>query len=422
MEEYVVKKRINHPLALGAALLILTWIISAIYWPVWGSLAKMATDAFAGPILSTLDPALVAKYYVATAEATFFWMFIDAWVWLTLIFGLYGKLSKFKTQPAIGIYYLLVTFVVGFVAMVAFISIIGMWWKPFSWGILLTPQTGEELAMAVSGWNAVNFFALAVLVCNIPVAACFHKWPFAGNLKSPWDGFGALMFGTVFALIFWFAMMIPTFTKMQMGGVEILSVPFGSWYKFLAFCQAYLFVMLLGAEGGEAYPMKLFAKKQPYMGIVGVGLGIIGGFTLPAILKPIIAPLQLLGPDGNIDLILSSLILSWVMFLLTWHHLFDDYPFASMVSNTAKRILIRLVIWVVGGTALGIVWIKVYTLLPFAANNLGMGFPTMGIIAGQFAWIMIMLSLNTYFDKWPFVYKIPKSIESGISNTNTISK
>jgi AAT family amino acid transporter len=36
---------------------------------------------------------------------------------------------------------------------------------------------------------------------------------------------------------------------------------------------------------------------------------------------------------------------------------------------------------------------------------MGLGFTTMGILAGQFTFLMAILLFNTFFDKWPFVRK-----------------
>lgn len=51
------------------------------------------------------------------------------------------------------------------------------------------------------------------------------------------------------------------------------------------------------------------------------------------------------------------------------------------------------------------VFLKVYTFLPYGANNMGLGYPTMGILAGQFAFLMVVLYMNTVFDKFPLVRK-----------------
>lgn len=53
------------------------------------------------------------------------------------------------------------------------------------------------------------------------------------------------------------------------------------------------------------------------------------------------------------------------------------------------------------------IWWKPFNLalMFMPQNNLGMGFTTMGILAGQFALLMTFLIFNTYFDKWPLVRK-----------------
>jgi len=86
---------------------------------------------------------------------------------------------------------------------------------------------------------------------------------------------------------------------------------------------------------------------------------------------------------------------------LTWHHQFFDYPDQSKVKNEVHRVLIRLGIVVVLGTIMGVFWMKTYTFLPFGSNDMGLGYPTLGLIAGQFLYMMPMLFLNTFFDKWP---------------------
>jgi AAT family amino acid transporter len=68
-------------------------------------------------------------------------------------------------------------------------------------------------------------------------------------------------------------------------------------------------------------------------------------------------------------------------------------------------VLTRVAIWLVGGAIYGIIWLKTYTSLPIGTKNFGMGFTTMGILAGQFAFLMAILLFNTFFDKWPWVRK-----------------
>lgn len=407
MEEFVIKRRIKHPLILGFAALFACMAFTAIYWPLWGSLVGVIAHKLAGTGLETVEPAVAHKFVDVFAEGTFFWMVINGWCWTCLAFGLYGKYKRSNQQPYAGFRYLGLTMLIGAAAFVAFAGFLGMWWKPFSFSILFTPQTAEQVQLAIIGWNAINFFTLAILLCNIPSVAVFHKWPFAGSLKAPWDGFGVFMFGTVAALIVWIAIIVPSFMKFSLLGEEIISQPFGTWPAFLAFCQGFLFLMLFPAEGGEGYPNRLFSKKQPLQAIFGLTLAIISGFVLPKIVASIIAPFDLL-PGQPVELVTASLILSWVLILLTWHHLFDDYPGANLVPNTAARVLVRAAIVVGVGSIYGVVWLKTFHLLPFGGNNLGLGFPVMGVIAGQFAWVMPVVILNTFFDKWPFAYRVPK--------------
>ncbi|MDF9409715.1 hypothetical protein L7E55_15390 [Pelotomaculum isophthalicicum JI] len=77
-------------------------------------------------------------------------------------------------------------------------------------------------------------------------------------------------------------------------------------------------------------------------------------------------------------------------------------------------------IWLVLGVGLGTLWIKFLAKIPFGGNGhfLGLDYPVMGMIAGQFAILMTLLFFNTFFDKWPLVRKEPVSVSQG----NTIAK
>lgn len=134
------------------------------------------------------------------------------------------------------------------------------------------------------------------------------------------------------------------------------------------------------------------------------------------VLRPILGSMNLGIP---VDLAIASVVLAMITVLLIWHHLFDDYPTAQMVSNQPARILTRIAIWVVLGFALGIVWIKTYKILPFGANNMGLGYPTMGILAGQFSLLMPVVYFNTFFDKWPLVRK--EAVNKSLDTSNTIN-
>ena len=118
----------------------------------------------------------------------------------------------------------------------------------------------------------------------------------------------------------------------------------------------FCFLLLIPAEGGEGYPMKLLLKNSPIWG-AGLIIALIAGPTLPHVIRSVIAPLDLL-PGTSPDLLTASLGLSMVVTMLAWHHLFDDYPSAQLVPNQAARVLIRFAIWVLLGLALGVLWIK----------------------------------------------------------------
>lgn len=199
---------------------------------------------------------------------------------------------------------------------------------------------------------------------------------------------------------------MPSLWKIAVGGHADTIAPLGSWPTYLAFSECFIFWFLIPAEGGEHYPMKLFVKKQPYMGLVGLVIALIGGYGTMLLLRLLLGPLNLL-PGVPLDLIIASFALSLVMVQLLWHHIFDDFPTAQMAPNQASRVLIRIAIWVGLGSVVGIAWLKLFKLLPFAGNDLGMGFPVMGLLAGQFAFMMVYLYMNTFFDKWPLVRKIP---------------
>jgi len=406
MSEYVVKRQFKGILSTGVAAVVLCFVVALIYWPIWGMLVKAFGTALAIEGLKAVDAKVASKYMAVLAEGTFFWMVINAWIWQTLIFGNYGKNYFTDRQPGMGIWYALVGLVSGILGFLILIGFLGIWWKPFSLAVLFMPHTAEEVLLAIEGWEAGNFYVLPVIICQIPLVSLFHKWPFAGNIKAPWDGFGVMMTGSVFALIVWFAMFIPSFWKLSLGGHVIVSQPMGSWPAVLAFCQAFIFWFLVPAEGGEHYPMKMFTKKQPYMGLVGLAIALLMSWLTPMAFRAFMAPMDLL-PGVPLDVQVASLELSVVIFMLTWHHLFDDWPTAAIVPDPVRRFWTRMAIWVSGGLVYGMIWLKTFKYLPFAGNDLGMGFPVMGVLAGQFALLMVFLYMNTFFDKWPLVKKVP---------------
>lgn len=404
MSEYIVKRHSNNPLVVGSVLFALCFVFSLLYWPIWGSIAKSIALSLSGPLLASIEPTLAAKYIGVFTEGTFFWLIITPWIWQALIFGNYGKYHLTQKQPHAGIWYLLVGCISGIIGFFVLVSFIGIWWKPFSLAVLFTPASAHEVHLAIEGWETGNFFALASIMVQILYVAAFHKWPFAGKIQAPWDGFGSMMTSLAFCLICWIAMFFPSFMQLQLGGQVIVSAPFGSWPEFLAFAQAFILIFLMPTEGGELYPTKLLAPKQPWFGLVGTAIAIAAGFILPKIYAALLAPMNLM-PGAPMALIVTIVELATICMLLTWHHLFDDYPSSALVPGTGKRVLIKHAIWLIGGFICGVIWLKVFKMLPFAGSDLGMGFPVMGPVAGQFALLMIILFCNTYFDKWPMVYK-----------------
>jgi AAT family amino acid transporter len=404
MAEITIKRTFKSQLGTGFAALLASFVLSMILWPIWSIVMKTIFTSFASQGLTAAGPQMAAKLLGAMVEGSFFWMVICSWIWLTLVMGNYGKTKFTEKQPWAGLWYVLVAWFFGIVAFIVLIGFMGIWWQPFNLGLLFLPKTAADVALAFEGWEAANFYALAVILAQIPFVSLLHKWPFAGTSKQPTESYGVLAFSTAVTYIIWIALIVPSFLHLSIGEHHVTAQPFGSWPAFVAFCQAFVIFSIMPVEGGEHYPMKLFAKKQPYMAIVGFLIALAAGFTIPPILKSIIEPLNLV-PGTPPFVIVASLELSVIVFMLAWHHLFDDYPNAQLVPNTAYRVLTRIAIWLIGGGIYGILWLKTFKLLPIGANNFGMGFTTMGILAGQFAFLMTLLFLNTFFEKWPLVRK-----------------
>lgn len=405
MEHHTVNRVFKSQLGTGLAALLLSFIVASLIWPIWSLIVEAVYLKIAGAGISSADPKLAGQLTEAVAEGTFFWMIINTWIWLTLVMGNYGKTFLSTKQPWTGVSYTLVSWLVGIGAFLVLISFLGIWWTPFSLAIMFTPQSAEEIHLAVEAWETSNFFALAVIVAQIPLVSLLQKWLFAGKAEEPVGSFGVLAMGIAVTWIIWMAMIVPSLMKLSIGEQVIVIPPFGSWPAFIAFCQAFVIFAIMPVEGAELYPMKLFAKKQPLMGIIGFAIAIAAGFILPPILKSIIGPLNLLtGPP--LDVVVASLELSVIVFMLAWHHLFDDYPATALVPNTAARVGYRVAIWFIGGGIYGVIWLKTFHLIPFGSNDLGIGVSSLGLLAGQFALLMTLLFLNTFFDKWPLVRKV----------------
>lgn len=403
--EYRNERRFKNPLVSGLVATIIAFVFASIGWPLWSIIANAIIAGMASVGLSQVEPSVASAFLKEAVEGTFFWLSINSWVWLSLIFGNYGKYTKTKKQPIAGIRYFLIGMFWATVSFVVFVGFIGLWWKPFNMAVMFMPKTSLEVALATKGWAASNFFAVTVLICQIPIVANFGKWPFAGKVSPPWDGFGAFMTSGVFALIVWMGMILPSFMELEMGGHVITSSPMGSWPATLAFCQCFIFLFLIPAEGGEGYPYKVVTKKQPYLGFATLIIALVGALGLRSILRGILTPFDLLGGQP-VDLVISSLVLSNITIMLLWHHQFDDFPGEDIVKSSPARAAIRMTIVVVLGTIFGLVWMKTFHLFTFAGNNLGMNFPVLGIIAGQFVFMMPFLYMNTFFDKWPLIKQI----------------
>ena len=403
--EYIVRRKFDSKLTTGIVGVILCFLYAMVYWPIWAFAAKAIISATAAKGLALVDAKTSGKFIAVFVEGTFFWCSINAWVWQTLIFGNYAKYKCGELQPKAGIWYTFLSFVCGSAAYLIIVSFIGLWWKPFSLSLMFSPETAADVHLAIEAWEASNFYVLPVLIAQIPFVSLFGKKPWAGMLKPPYDGVAVMMTTSFVALLVWVGLFIPSFFPLQMGGHAITSQPLGSWPAVLAFCQGFIFWFLMPAEGGEGYPYKAITAKQPWMGLSGVLIALVcGGFLMPRFYVWLIGAFNI-NPGVNPLITTASLELSVIVFLLCWHHLFDDYPGVDVAPNLANRILTRMVIWVVGGSAFGFTWLQVYKFLPFAGTDLGMGYPVMGILAGQFALLMVFLYFNTFFDKWPLVWK-----------------
>jgi AAT family amino acid transporter len=411
MNHYTVKRQFRSLVVTGIVAACLAFVATVLYWPFWASAAKTIITPLAAQGLQEVDGKTAAKYVGLFAEATFFWLIISPWIWQSLLFGGYGKNRITERQPWAGVWYTLVGALGGVVAFLVIVGFLGLWWRPFNFGTLLFPRTPEEVHLAIEGWETSNFYTLTVIMVQIPFASLLQKWPFAERIAPPWDGFGVMMTSTLAALLVWLGTVVPSLMSLTLGAHPAVVKPFGGWPTFVAFCQVFIWCAIIPAEGGEQYPMRFFARRQPYMAFAGFVISLAMAFLIPPALRPVVARLDLL-PGAPPDLVIASLFLSVIVTTLMWHHLFDDFPTAKMVPNQAARILTRLGIWVVAGFSLGVGWLKMFKMLPFGGNDLGLGFPVMGLLAGQFAFLMVFLYFNTFFDKWPLVRKVAlKSVE-----------
>lgn len=406
MEKFVMEKRIKHPLLSGIATVALLVAVASVFWVVWSLVWKMIILLIGGSAVANLSSDVQAHFLKESVEGTFFWMVISTWVWFTLSLGNYGKYKKTTKQPIAGLRYTGFALLTGFIGFAVFVSLLGMWWEPFSWQVLFRPVDDAQALLAIKGWAAINFFALAVILAQIPVTSLFGKYPFSKHAKEDWAvSFGTVFFGLFLALLVWIFFIVPSFFSLQIDGVAITSQPFGDWNTALAWCQLFIFFFLIPAEGGEGYPQKLLTTKQPRSGFIGLAIALAGASVMLPILRNVLTPLA---ESAGIapDLAVASFVLTIINVMLAWHHHFDDYPNQDIMPSALKRIAVQFGAVIIVGSVLGILWIKYLHIWPFGANDLGLGYPVLGILGGQFVYMMPILFMNTFFDKWPMAKSV----------------
>lgn len=407
MEKYVMKKRFGHPVLSGLATVAFLLVFASIAWITWSLVWKQIFLFIGGNAVSSLSSGVQGHFLKEAVEGTFFWMVIGTWVWFSLNMGNYGKYTKSMKQPIVGIRYTLLAFLAGLLGFVAFVSLMGLWWEPFNWQILFRPGSEQEGLLAIKGWAATNFFALTVILAQIPLVSLFGKYPFSKLSHEPRViAIGTLSLGLFLAMLSWVVFILPSFMTFEIDGTAVTGTPFGDWSTALAWCQLFIFFFLLPAEGAEGYPQKFITTKQPWSGFVGLGIALVGAFTFLPLLRILLTPLANslgLAPDMAV----ASVTLTIINVLLTWHHHFDDYPSKEVMPSTVGRIMIQLVIVLIIGSVLGILWLTTtLELSPFGANDLSLGHPMLGILGGQFVYMMPMLFMNTFFDKWPLAKSV----------------
>jgi AAT family amino acid transporter len=381
MEKFIMEKRIKHPVLSGLATVALLVVVASVFWVVWSNVWKMVILLIGGSSVAGLSPEVQGHFLKESVEGTFFWLVISTWVWFTLSLGNFGKNKKSTKQPITGLRYTGMALVTGAVAFAIFVSLLGIWWEPFSLQVLFRPVDDTQALLAIKGWSAINFFTLAVILAQIPITSLFGRYPFSKYSKEDWSvGFGTLFLGLFVALLVWMFFILPSFFTLQVDGVT-------------------------PAEGGEGYPQKLITTKQPWSGLIGLGIALTGAFTMLPILRNLLTPLaESVGILA--DLAVASFALTIINVMLAWHHHFDDYPNQEVMTSALKRILLQFAVVIVVGSVLGILWIKYLHIWPFGANDLGLGHPMLGILGGQFVYMLPMVFMNTFFDKWPMAKSV----------------
>lgn len=401
MAQYKVVKRFNNPLLSGGISFILLLITASIGWILWSTIWKAIILLIGGDAITSLSEETQVHFLKEAVEGTFFWFIISPWVWFTLNLGNYGKNKKTNRQPQAGLRYLLLAILVGMLGFLLFIGMMGIWWEPFNWQVLLRPVSEEQALLAIKSWGALNFFTLSVILAQIPLVSLFEKYPFSKYSQEPWAiSFGTLFLGLFLALFNWIIFILPSFIPLETAGKVITGAPFNGWPTAIAWCQLFIFFFLLPAEGMGGYPQKFFTTKQPWAGLVGLVIAVGASLAALPLLRKVLTPLA--ESVGILpDIAVASFALTIINVLLTWHHHFEDFPSQSLIPSKLLRNLIQLLIVLVLGSLLGILWIKTVHIWPFGGNDLGLGHPMLGILGGQFVYMMPMLYMNTFFDKWP---------------------
>ena len=201
MDNYTMKKKISNPLLSGIISFILILVIASVGWIIWSNVWKFIILAIGGSAVSSLSPEVQGHFLKEAVEGTFFWIVISTWVWFTLNMGNYGKYAKTTQQPQAGTRYTLWAFLSGIAGFAFFVTFLGLWWEPFSWQVLFRPGSEAQALLAIKGWSAINFFALSVILAQIPLVSVFGKYPFSKYSKEPWTvAIGTLTLGLLLAL------------------------------------------------------------------------------------------------------------------------------------------------------------------------------------------------------------------------------
>ncbi|EFR30498.1 hypothetical protein [Eremococcus coleocola] len=410
MPEFVTKRRFDNPLLNGFMLFLFMIIYASIAWIIFSQFFNLIITLIAGSALDALPHEISHKYREVFVEGAFFWLAITPWIWMALNLGNPNKYDKGYKQPMVGIIYVGKAFLWGLIGFLFSCLLLGIFWKPFNLAYIFNPQTEEQAMIAIKGLTASNFFALASILGQILSVSLFGKWPaqlFTNEPKA--INFINWSLSLALAILIWAAIMIPGFLDpLAFNGIEITANPWGSWVGTNAWFQAFIFLFLMPAEGFAGYPQRLVTRKQPWSGLVGLAIAIGGAFLLRG------AANVLLGGIAEasglaLDVVVAAFFLSWINVMLTWHQYFEDYPSLEQAGgNEGKRILTQLAIVLVLGTIWGLAWPFVYKYLPIAGNDLGLGHPVLGPVAGQFVYMVPMLYSATGFDRWPINQNVPK--------------